>query len=709
MHTASRFLLICLCAVLTGCEQVLNDPYPHNEQTGSVYYTSFAERPRFLDPARVYSADEIAVIAQIYEPPLQYHYLKRPYELVPLSAARMPKVTYLDKNKNPLANDIDPQFIAYTAYDIEILPGMRYQPHPAFAKDEHNVYRYHDLTTVDLKNIKTISDFEYMDTRTVVAADYVYEIKRLANPTINSPIYGFMKEYIVGLEELNNHWDSQKTLEGAQVIDEMHYRILIRGKYLPFSYWLAMPFFAPMPWEADVFYANPLLVEKNIVLDWFPIGSGPYYLAENNPNHRMVLRKNPYFHGEKYPSEGTQEQHEQGLLADAGKPLPFIDTAVFTLEKESIPRWNKFLQGYYDASGLTSDNFNQAVQSGGNQAILTPTLQKMGIELLSEIEVADFYWGFNMLDPVVGGTSDSAKKLRQAISIAVDMEEYISIFLNDKAVAAQNIIPPGIYGYETLPEGVNPYVYTYKNSELKRRPIEDAKKLMKEAGYQHGIDPKTGRALVIHLDASSQGDPADKARFAWMRKQFSKLGINLNVRLTDYNRFRQKLEEGYAQFFGLGWFADYPDPENFFMLLYAPNSKMKNSGVNSTNYQNNQYDLLFSKMRKMENSPERMQLIKKMIAILQEDAPMIWGYYPESFLLKQPWYKNVALNGMANNTLKYHKIDTLERSIIQEKENKPVFWPALLLLLFIMIIFVPVLIEYIKRERTQCARRTKNS
>jgi oligopeptide transport system substrate-binding protein len=66
----------------------------------------------------------------------------------------------------------------------------------------------------------------------------------------------------------------------------------------------------------------------------------------------MVLSRNPNFHGQTYPCEGEAGDREAGLLDDCGKPLPFIDQAVFTREKEAIPYWNKFLQGYFDASGF---------------------------------------------------------------------------------------------------------------------------------------------------------------------------------------------------------------------------------------------------------------------------------------------------------------------------------------------------------------------
>lgn len=49
----------------------------------------------------------------------------------------------------------------------------------------------------------------------------------------------------------------------------------------------SMPFFSPVPWEADKFYAQPGMEERNISFDWYPIGTGPFMLTENNPNLRM--------------------------------------------------------------------------------------------------------------------------------------------------------------------------------------------------------------------------------------------------------------------------------------------------------------------------------------------------------------------------------------------------------------------------------------
>ena len=77
----------------SGLDASWNDPYSGAKSAANTFYSTFSERPKHLDPARSYSSDEYVFIAQIYEPPLQYHYLKRPYTLIPLSSDRMPKIT----------------------------------------------------------------------------------------------------------------------------------------------------------------------------------------------------------------------------------------------------------------------------------------------------------------------------------------------------------------------------------------------------------------------------------------------------------------------------------------------------------------------------------------------------------------------------------------------------------------------------------------
>jgi oligopeptide transport system substrate-binding protein len=708
-------LLLLLALAASGCGAPWNSPYPRAEQGKNILYSSFSERPKHLDPVRSYSANEYTFIGQIYEPPLQYHYLKRPYTLMPLTAEALPRPVYLDDAGNVLPDAAATESIDRSVYEIRIRPGILYQPHPAFAKDRDGRYRYHGIDESDLDGVHELADFRHTGSRELVAADYVYQLKRMVHPRLHSPIAGLMKEHVLGMSEYAQTLKqalAEVTEEGASVLDLRHYphpgvevvdrytyRVTVKGKYPQFAYWLAMPFFAPMPWEADQFYSRPGMSERNITLDWYPVGTGPFMLVENNPNRRMVLARNPNFRGEPYPSEGEPGDAGLGLLDDAGETMPFIDKAVFSLEKETIPYWNKFLQGYYDASRISSDSFDQAIQFGNQgDPELTPALADKDISLATAVTASIYYTGFNMLDPVVGGKGESARKLRQAISIAIDYEEYVSIFTNGRGISAQGPIPPGIFGHREGEAGINPYVYDWVEGKAQRKSIEEARRLLAEAGYPNGRDVKTGKPLTLYLDTTATG-PDDKARLDWMRKQFSKLDIQLVVRATDYNRFQEKMRKGTDQIFQWGWNADYPDPENFLFLLYGPNGKVKHGGENAANYDDPEFNRLFERMKNMYNGPPRQAIIDGMLKKVQRDAPWLWGFHPKSFSLHHAWYRNSKPNLMANNTLKYKRVDPALRALRRKQWNRPVLWPLYLAAGFLVLSLIPAYVGYRRRER----------
>ncbi len=695
-----NFFLAIFILFLTGCDvSQLNNPYSETEGDLSILYSSFSERPKHLDPAISYSANENVFIGQIYEPPYQYHYLKRPYQLESLTAVAMPKVEYF----NNMGHKVDGTVvgdIAYTDYTIEIKPGIQYQPHPAF------ILANRRLTLEQIDEINKLDDFSQQGTRELVAEDYAYQIKRLADPKIQSPIAGVMKNYILGFDEfskqvakLDRSGIKSIALSGVEVLDRYRYRVRIKGKYPQFKFWLAMPFFAPMPWEAVEFYQQKGLSDKNITLDWFPVGTGPYYLAENNPNQRMVLTKNPNFHNDYYPTEGEVGDKEKGLLEDAGKSLPFIDKVIYILEKENIPYWNKFLQGYFDASGISSNSFDQAIQiTGSGSAQLTEAMKTQGIQLQTAVTPTIYYLGFNMLDTVVGGDSERARKLRQAISITLDYEEYISIFMNGRGVAPQGMLPPGMYGHQDNEAGINPYVYDWVKGNYQRKSIAKAEQLLSEAGYINGVDPSTGEALVLYYDSTSVGADG-RPQMNWYRKQFEKLGIKLIIRPTDYNRFQDKMRNGSVQLFVLGWNADYPDPENFFFLLYGPNGKVKYGGENAANYNNPKFNQLFEQMRNMDDSEQRFHIIQQLQETIRKDAPWAFAFHPKSFSLYHSWYKNLKPNLMANNTLKYKMIDAKEREDKREQWNQAVFWPLILAFCLFVLLLIPAISAFKRRAK----------
>ncbi|MBC7781362.1 MAG: ABC transporter substrate-binding protein [Proteobacteria bacterium] len=727
MQRAGRALrvapaLLLSAFVLAGCGRPLNDPYPGDTGASatSTIYASFSERPKHLDPARAYTSDSYVFVGQVYRPLLQYHYLRRPFELIPDAATEVPKARYFDREGRELSADAAIASVAFSTYDIRIRPGMGYQPHPALALDAAGAPRYHALTVAEAARVGTLFDFAETGSREVTAEDYVHQIKRLAHPGLQSPIAGKMGNYIVGLTELSETLRARVKaappdtfidlasfeLEGAQVLDRHTFRVKLKGKYPQFVYWLAMPFFAPMPPEADRFYAQPALAKKNISLDWYPLGSGPYMFAENDPNRRMVLARNPHFSGETYPVDGAAGDREAGLLTDAGRALPLTERLVYTLEKEQIPYWNKFLQGWFDSSGISSDSFDQAVQMNASGDIgISDEMAARGISLQTSVATTIFYLGFNWSDPVVGSSEkndasarERARKLRHAVSIAIDQEEFISIFRNGRALPAQGPIAPGIIGFREGEAGLNRYMYDWVDGAPKRKSIDAAKRLLAEAGYPNGRDAKTGQPLVLHLDTTG-GGPGARSRLEWYVRQLQKIDIQLVPRVTDWNRFQDKLRQGNVQMFFLGWNADYPDPENFLFLLYGPEAKVGRDGNNSSNYRNAEYDRLFEQMKGMDDGPPRQQVIDRMVELLRRDAPWVWGFHPVDFTLRHAWLVNSKPNSMAHNARKYHRVDGTARATAQARWNEPKLWPLGLAGVVLIGLVAPAWVGYRRRER----------
>ena len=720
-----RLILFLIGAVLLAAcgQQAVNSPYLTDQAQENILFTAFTQRsPKYLDPASSYSSDETPFTYSIYEPLYGYHYLKRPYELIARTAERVVEPYYLDAAGQRLAADAPVEQIAQSVYEIPLKKGILYQPHPAFAKDEAGQYRYYPITPEQLKNKYAITDFQETGTRELTAHDYVYGLRRLASPRVVSPIYAFLAEHIVGMQaygealrEKSKQLDKTQWLdlrqigfEGVEAVDDYTLRIRVQGKYPQFSYWLAMTFTAPIPWEVDRFYHQPQMAEHDLSLNTWPVGTGPYMLTESIRNRRHVLSRNPNFRGEPYPCEGEPGDEAAGLLKDCGLPTPFIDQVVFQLEKESVPLLGKFLQGYYDIPQIERGEYGVAMTVAAEDSPEKAALYKeRGLDLRTLAESQLFYFGFNWLDPVVGAgdTPEQAEKnryLRQALSIAFDWEQFVTIFQNDQAQVAHGPLPPGVRGYQPLPQGYNPYVYELEQGVVKRKSLDQAKALLAKAGYPDGRDEQTGAPLILYFD--SAGGMGSSAMLDWMRRQLQQLGVQLEIRATDYNRFQDKMQRGVAQMFMWGWVADYPDAENFLFLLYGPHARAHGGGENATNYQSPEYDALFEQMRYLDDGPEKDAVIAKMVAVVQKDAPWMFGYVPNSGGVYQQWVANAKPTQMVRNTLQYLRIDASLRAQKQAEWNQPVWWP-LWVLGAVLFIIVGIAWHLVRQREKQIAKQ----
>jgi ABC-type transport system substrate-binding protein len=722
----SAALVALVAAMLAGCN---NNPLPDSAAASNTLFTAVpGNSPRHLDPTASYWTNETPYTYQIYEPLYGYHYLKRPFVLEGKTAVEVVAPRYLDKDGHTLPADAPAADIAESVYDIRLKPGTLYQPHPAFATVKPGLYRYHMLRSGGIGGRRSPWQFDELATRELVAEDYVYAIKRHATTRITTPIYGIFSEYVLGLKDYGELIKAEDAklraglppasldkpfldfrkwpLAGATAPEKYLLRIRIKGKYPQWNYWMAMTFLAPVPWEADKFYAQPGMAANGLSLDTWPVGTGPYMMTEYEQDRRHVMKRNPNYRGELYPCEGTEADKAAGLLADCGKKTPFIDTIESVIEKEGVPLRAKFRQGYYDIPRVerVDDGLEFLVEMDDSASVRRDYTER-GFQLPKFADVSSWYLGFNMLDPVVG-RGDTAeqqiknRKLRQAISIAIDWEEYSRIFPKSAGETAMGPLPNSIFGSRHgTTAGINPVTHQQRDGKAVRRPIADAKKLIAEAGYPDGREAASGRPLVLNYDYSSQPTPEVKSQIDWMVKQFAKIDVQLEIRATDNNQFQDKVRRGKHQIFWSGWLADYPDAENFMFLLYGANAKSTSDGENTANYANPEFDALFAQLKGVDDGPQKQALIDRMTALVQQDAPWSFGYFPYSSGAFQAWVHNAKPAVLVRDMVRYYRIDAPERVKRQAAWNQPVWWPMWLGAASLAAVVLLAVRSFQRRER----------
>jgi oligopeptide transport system substrate-binding protein len=644
--------------VLAGCS---NNPYPPGESAGSILYRRLRDDPRTLDPSVTYTVSDALVTDLIYPSYFQYHYLKRnPFVLQLALGAEEPRrgpypYSATEKGRRILKRG--------EAWTFRIKRGLRFQDDPCFPGGRG---------------------------REIKAADFIYSFRRMADPAVPCPVLSFFEDKILGMAEYVAHnreraqrhqgADYAALVAGLQLDprDPYTFRILLNQPYPQLRYLMTMHFTTPLAHEA-VERWGPDLARH-------PVGCGPYLLTEYTRKQRIVLRANPNRRAEFYPTDGAPGDREAGLLRDAGKRLPLTEVIVYNIVHEDVTGWNLFLQGYQDTFGVTQENYQQAMSRPGQ---LSPDMVRKGVRLFRATEPNIAYFAFNMRDPLVGGYTPQKRKLRQALSLAVDAQAHIDLLSQGNGVPAQFLLPDGIFGYD--PAYRNPY---------RQYNVEQAKKLLAEAGYPDGIDPKTGDRLTIYYDNSAT-DAAGRQAVGLITKQMEAIGVRLSSRAWRGIIWQDRVDHGQFQFIQYGWLADYPDPENFLFLLYGPNVR---PGPNSAAYNNPEYNRLFEQMRAMEDGPERLALIRRMREIAAVDCPWIFLQHDQNLALGYDWVRNIKPHPVAIDGGKYLAVDGPRRARLQAEWNRPNYWPAVAFAAFLIAGSIPAAATVRQRSRRQARR-----
>jgi ABC-type transport system substrate-binding protein len=658
------------CLAVIGCT---NNPYPEADRDKKVLYSSFNEAPKTLDPAVAYTTAEHVITGNVYDTLLEYHYLERPYRLIAGLAAAVPEPRQLPDGRQ--------------AYRFEIRPGILFHADPCFAPSQGG-----------------------RQTRAVTAADIAFALARIADPAVNSPVISsfaqvlgfadFSKRLIElrrtdkGFAALPAHEQYARAggIEGVIVHGDHALEIILAEPNAQILYWFAMPFTTPLAWEAVAYYDGR---EGRRHFADHAVGTGPYRLSLYEKQYRFTLERNELWYGSQptsldapggiFPVQIDPTDIAEGRIdaAYAGRRMPFVDRIEFYRERENIPRFNKLLQGYYDDGGIIKESFDAVVQ--GDR--LSPQMQARGMHLDKTVEPSIRYIGFNMEDPVVGaGAGERGRKLRQAMSVAIDSSQYLELFLNGRGVPAQTLLPPGIFGYDA----------DYKNP-FRQYDLARARQMLADAGYRNGIDPATNTRLKLSFDTSATTAAAN-LQFEYLAAAWRQLGLDIEINATTYNQFQDKVRRGAYQIFIWGWLADFPDPENFLFLLECQNARSKSGGPNTANFCNAEYDRLYLEMKDLPNGDRRAALIRRMLVILQVERPWIELYHEEDFVLSHAWLVNSKPMGISYPAYKYKDVRPGVRARLQTEWNAPVRWPLYLVLFAVVALTVPAVRTYY-RER----------
>ena len=144
-------------------------------------------------------------------------------------------------------------------------------------------------------------------------------------------------------------------------------------------------------------------------------------------------------------------------------------------------------------------------------------------------------------------------------------------------------------------------------------------------------------------------------------------------------------------------------------LLYSPESPLvcKCDGTINSNFENEEYDELFRKVRVTPPGPERDVMVARMVEIYREEAVWLYAFYPKDIYLANPWITNTKRHGITKATLKYINIDPEMREEKRAQWNQPVTWPLYAGALTITALILPGVVAYRRRQNATARRHEK--
>jgi ABC-type transport system substrate-binding protein len=551
-----------------------------------------------FDPVQLSDLYSRTVTAGIFEAPLAFDFLARPFRMKPLTATALPEIS-----------------ADFKVFTLRIQPGIYFADDPAFKGRR----------------------------RELVAQDYVYSIKRHYDPRWNAPnLYLLENARIVGLSELRREvleakvaFPYDREVEGLRALDR--YTLQVR---------LAEPsprFHQTVMTDSGAFGATAREVVEaygDKIME-HPVGTGPFRLAEWRRSSRIVLERNPGFRALVYDEQApADDPRSQAIAAQLrGRRLPMLDRVEISVIEESQPRWLSFLNAQTDLMERLPNEF-ASVAIPNNK--LAPNLARRGITMdrapLVDITLAAL---FNQDDPVVGGYTPEKVALRRAIALGYDSDEEIRLARRGQAIPAQTAIAPLAFGY---------------NPALKTTMSDHDPALLDMYGYldrdgDGWRERPDGSPLV--LEYATQPDQQSRQLTELWAKGMKSIGLRMVFKPAKWPENLKASRAGKLMMWGVGWSATTPDGDTFLALAYGPNK----GGANHSRFDLAAFNELYIRQNKMPDGPERAKVMEEASKLMVAYVPYKLSAHRIATDLMQPWVVGFRRNPFVREFYKYIDVD----------------------------------------------------
>ena len=526
-----------------------------------IFRYAFEVAETSFDPQFVSDAYSGILNAAVFDAPLEYDYLARPLKLVPNTATAMP--------------EISPDGTTFT---FHIKPGIHFMDDPAFNGKK----------------------------RELVAADYIYSLKRILDPKVRASQASEIEPYVLGAAEAastarkSNHFDYDAPIEGLKVLDRYTFQVKLKEPNYVFVYNFA-------DCRISCAVAREVAERYRDDLGSHPVGTGPYRLTFWKRTSKMVFERNPGYREEYFDAHpAAGDVQGQRILAQLeGKRLPMIDRVEVSIIEETQPRWLSFLNEETDLIFLVPDEY--AYQAFPNRK-LAKNLARRGIamDLVPMLDLT--YNFFNMDDPTVGGYTADKVALRRAIALAYKTKDEIDIIRKGTAIPAETPYSPGVAGYDpNFHTGAAEYDVAKANALLDMYGYED----VNGDGWREMPD---GAPLVLTFYSTPTARDGQFDEL-WKRSM-DDIHVRLEVVKQKWPDILKAARRGKVQFWQLGGSASSPDADTWLANLWG-----KNIEQNFARFRLPQYDALYEKAKRTPDGPERTRMYQEMAKLVTVYVP----------------------------------------------------------------------------------------